>query len=263
MLVWVKMKGEKLWDKSTIFHSALSGVLMLFVGTGAVIWAEQYLQSSFVAIFLASAPIWFLLFDKPLWKVNFSNKFTLIGVFAGLLGVIALFYEKLSGGSSDKGSFWAIVAIFIGNISWVVGSLYSKEKVKNVPPSVNSAWQIMAAGIMFSLVGLMDNSFAKVNWSAIPTSAWISVLYLAIFGSVIAYSAYVFLLDVRDTAEVSTYAYVNPVVAVVLGVFFNNDHLTFLQILGLMIILGSVFVVNIAKSFIEKRENAVVGKSRS
>ncbi|MBZ4192355.1 EamA family transporter [Niabella beijingensis] len=246
MLAWVALKGEKVWNRSAILHSVCSGVLMLFVGNGAVIWAEQYLHSSFVAIFLASAPIWFLVFDKQNWSENFTNKFTLLGVSIGLLGVIALFYEKITGDNSKQG--WIpLLAIFIGNIGWVAGSLYSKYKVKNISPSVNSAWQILSAGIIFFIVGFADGSITRVNWSGIPMEGWGALLYLIVFGSIIAYSAYVYLLSVRSATQVSSYAYVNPLVAVLLGVLLNNDQLTALQLSGLAIILCSVFFINLAK----------------
>lgn len=253
MVVWIKLKGEKIWNPKVVLHSVISGILMLFVGNGAVIWAEQYLHSSFVAIFLASAPIWFLVFDKPNWNENFTNKFTLAGVFIGLAGVIALFYEKIAGNASVQ-SLLPVLAIFIGNIGWVIGSLYSKRKVKNVSPSVNSAWQILSAGIVFFIVGFADGSIAKVEWGAIPAKAWGALAYLTLFGSIIGYSAYVFLLSVRSAAQVSTYAYVNPLVAVLLGVLINNDHLTVLQLIGLAIILGSVFFISLSKKERTKKQ---------
>ena len=250
MLIWVMSRGEKIWNKQAIIHSAISGTMMLFIGNGAVIWSEQYLSSSFVAIFLASGPIWFLVFDKINWKVNFKNKFTLIGIITGLVGVVALFYEKI-GNTHQKNFFVPLLVIFIGNIGWVSGSLYSKYKIKNFSSSVSSAWQIFAAGIVFFIFGFINHSIQEVRWNTITVDAWLSLGYLIIFGSIIGYTAYVFLMNVRNPAQVSSYAYVNPLVAVILGVFINHDHLTPLQFLGLFIILGSVLFINIAKKLYE------------
>ena len=260
MLVWVTLRGEKVWNASVIVHSVISGVLMLFVGNGAVIWAEQYLHSSFVAIFLASAPIWFLVFDKPNWVENFTNKFTLLGVAMGLLGVVALFYEKIAGGNGNR-NLIPVLAIFIGNIGWVVGSLYSKYKVKDISPSVNAAWQILSAGVVFFIAGFADGSIVRVNWMAIPAEGWTALVYLILFGSIIAYSAYVFLLSARSATQVSSYAYVNPLVAVLLGVLINKDHLTVLQLAGLMVILCSVLFINLAKKEREKKRAQQRGES--
>lgn len=255
MLGWLAIKGEKIWNPSAILHSTISGILMLFIGNGAVIWAEQYLPSSFCAIFLASAPVWFLLFDKPKWTENFSNKYTLLSIVIGLIGVIALFYEKIAGGNNSQ-NLIPLVMLIIANIGWVIGSLYSKYKVKGVSASVNAAWQIMAAGVVFFIGGLADGSVVKVEWSAIPLEAWGAIAYLIVFGSIIGYSAYVFLLSVRSSTQVSSYAYVNPLVAVLLGVLINKDLLTTLQITGLLIILFSVLFINLAKRANEKKQLA-------
>jgi len=246
MLVWVAFRREKIWNKAAVLPSAISGLLMLFLGNGAVIWAEQSLPSSFVAIFLASAPLWFLLLDKINWKQNFSNKFTLIGVAIGLLGVIALFYEKIAA-SGHSGTLVSLLVLCIANISWALGSLYSKYKVRNISQSVNAAWQMFAAGFAFLLASLFNKDFSTVEWSHIPMQAWMATAYLVVFGSIIGYSAYVFLLSVRSPAQVSTYAYVNPLVAVLLGVWINHDRLTPMQLLGLAVILCSVFFINLAK----------------
>lgn len=246
MLIGVAIRGEKIWDRSIIIPSIICGVFMLFLGNGSVIWAEQYLHSSFVAIFLASAPLWFLLLDKINWRQNFSNKYTLLGVFVGLIGVIILFYEKISFVDYHYGIL-PLIVLCLANISWSLGSLYSKYKVKGASQSLNAAWQMLAAGAAFAITGWMHNDFTNIVWSAIPMKAWLFLSYLVLFGSVIGYSAYVFLLSVRNVTTVSTYAYVNPLVAVLLGVWINNDQLTRLQLFGLVVILCSVFFINLAK----------------
>lgn len=257
MVIWVKFKGEKLWNKNAIIYSVISGLLMLFVGNGAVIWAEQYLQSSFVAIFLASSPIWFLVLDKPQWKANFSSKLTLLGVFAGLIGVVLLFYEKLEGGKIGL-SILPLLVITLGNVGWTFGSLVSKYKVKNISPSVNSTWQMLAAATAFSVAGMADHSFAETNWGSIPFEAWFSMSYLIVFGSIIGFSAYVYLLEHRNPTQVSSYAYVNPLVAVLLGVFLNNEKISPLQLAGLAVILFSVLFINIAKRRKAKQEKELL-----
>lgn len=246
MMIWVMLKGERIWQRSAIAPAVVSGILMLFLGNGAVIWAEQFLPSSFVAIFLASAPLWFLLLDKVNWRQNFNNKYTIMGVAIGLLGVVALFYEKIAA-TGYGNSLLPLIILCVANISWALGSLFSKYKVKGTSASVNSAWQMMAAGVAFTLAGIVNKEFVTVEWAAIPSKAWASLAYLVVFGSIIGYSAYVFLLSVRSATQVSTYAYVNPLVAVLLGVLINHDRLTPMQLGGLAIILCSVFFINLAK----------------
>lgn len=244
LLLW--WQNEKLWNKTTVISAAISGILMLFVGNGAVVYAEQYVPSSFVAIFNASSPLWFLLIDFKSWKDNFSNPFTVGGVLFGLVGVVALFYENLTEGMTLE-QFYPLLIILIGNLGWVVGSLFTKYKSQSHSSTVSSAWQIMSAGIVFMFFGVLNGSAFHTEWSSIPMEGWLALGYLIVFGSIVAYSAYVYLLKVKSATQVSSHAYVNPLVAVMLGVFINKDHLTHLQYLGLVIILSSVLIVNLLK----------------
>ena len=250
MLCWCFIKGEKLFIATEIKHSVVSGFLMLFVGTGVVIWVEQYLASALVAILVSVAPIWFVLMDKPNWKVNFSNKYTLSGLLIGFAGIILLFHEKIEtafSGSSDYIELGAMILLMLGSISWTAGSIYSKYKASTGSNTVNVGWQMFAAGIPFIPLTFFNNEPQQLNWHTISGDAWFSLFYLIFFGSIAAYTAYVWLLQVRPATQVSTYAYVNPVVAVLLGFFLGDEHISLLQILGLVVILASVLLINIAK----------------
>jgi drug/metabolite transporter (DMT)-like permease len=250
MLGWTKLKGEKIFVIKNIKHAALSGFLMLTVGTGAVIWVEQYLPSAMVAIMVSSGPIWFVLLDKPKWAVNFRSKITIGGLLLGFAGVLLLFSEKIIQAFSTSGNHHeleGIAILIIGSMAWAGGSLYSKYKSGGGSVLVNSAWQIMAAGIAFIPGSLLRGELKQLEWHTIPTGAWLSLGYLIFFGSIAAFSAYVWLLQVRPATQVSTHAYVNPVVAVLLGVFFADEHISVIQILGLVTILGSVSIINLVK----------------
>src|SRR5690606_26408902 len=122
----------------------------------------------------------------------------------GLLGVIALFYEKMMAAGYSKG-IWPLIVLCIANISWALGSLFSKYKVRSSSASVNAAWQMLAAGVVFSVAGVFNKEFTAVQWAVIPAKAWLALSYLVVFGSIIGYSAYVFLLSVRSPTQVSTY----------------------------------------------------------
>ncbi len=240
-------------------HASVSGLLMLFVGTGAVIWVEQYLPSAMVAIIVSGAPLWFVLFDKPNWSLNLKNKMTIGGLIIGFAGIFLLFSEKIFGTSSTPGNsheLAAVVVLLIGSIAWTIGSLYSKHHSTGGSVSVNTAWQMMAAGIAFVPGTFLRGEVQNMQWNAVTADAWFSVWYLILFGSIAAFSAYVWLLQVRPATQVSTYAYVNPVVAVILGVFLANEHISFIQLLGLLVILASVLMINMAKY--RKQQKATV-----
>lgn len=251
LMTWCRFKGERIFDKKNIKYAAISGFLMLGIGNGIVIWVEQFIPSGLVAIMVASAAIWFVILDKPKWKENLSSKSTIAGLIIGFIGVILLFGEQIMHSLNTSQSNMQILGmalLMIGPIAWAGGSLFSKYK--SDPQSsvaVNTAWQMIAAGIAFLPGSFLSSEFKGFHWQNIPLDAWLSIGYLIIFGSIAAFSAYVWLLSVRPATQVSTYAYVNPVVAVLLSVCFTNEKVTLIQILGLIVILASVLLINLAK----------------
>ncbi|WP_270090230.1 EamA family transporter [Sphingobacterium sp. SYP-B4668] len=257
LMTYCQMKGYKLFSKKAVFDALLVGFLLLFIDMGAVIWAEQYISSGIVAIMSAAAAIWFVLLDKSKWKENFTSVPTVAGLFLGFLGVVMLFGEQLT--MADDPSkrtlrILAMVAMIVGSIAWTAGSLYSKysskkEENENVPKEdlhvmVKTAWQMVIAGVMFSLVALFNGEYANFDYTTVATKDWWALLYLIGFGSILAFSSYIWLLQVRPATEVSTYAYVNPIVAVILAYFFTAHVVTSLQISGLVIVLVSVLLMN-------------------
>lgn len=251
LITWCKFTGKEIFNKQTIKHAAVNGILMLGIGNGIVIWVEQFIPSGLVAIMVASAAIWFVVLDKPKWKENLSSTSTVTGLIVGFIGVILLFGEQLMHILSTDQSTTQIIGmilLILGPIAWAGGSLYSKYKSDpNSSVSVNTAWQMIAAGIAFIPGSLISSEFKHFNWQNIPLDAWLSIIYLIIFGSIAAFSAYVWLLKVRPATQVSTYAYVNPVVAVLLSLSFTSEKITIIQLLGLVVILGSVLLINLAK----------------
>jgi len=252
LLGWCAATGEKAFIIKNIFHASVSGVLLLFVAMGTVIWSEQTLPSAMVAILVSAAPIWFVLLDYPKWNENLKNRWTIAGLFIGFGGVILLFGEQILKAFSVPGvqaSIWGMAILVFGSMAWSGGSLYSKYKASGVSGRVNAAWQMLAAGTVFIVVSLLRGEVQHMQWNTVPVNAWLAIAYLIIFGSLAAFSAYVWLLQVRPATQVSTYAYVNPVIAVMLGIFFGHENISLLQIAGLVIILGSVLLINLAKQY--------------
>lgn len=249
LMLWCALRKEKLFNRAQIKHAAITGILLLFIGTGAVIWAEKTLPSSLVGVLIASEAIWLVLLDKANWKSNLTNRNTLIGLIIGFAGVVLLFSESAAKMVSQAGGMAAIagfIVLIIGTISWAGGSIYSKKNSFG-SSTVNSAWQMLAAGVVFIPASIVNNEWATFEWQAVPAQSWLSALYLVVMGSLAGYSAYVWLLSVRPITQVSTHVYVNPVVAVLLGVLFAGEHMSWLQVIGLGIILASVLLINLSK----------------
>ena len=270
MLLWCLITKEKIFSWRVMRPAIVSGLLLLLIGNGGLIWAEQYVPSSLAAILLAAGPVWFVVLDKGKWKENLRSKATIAGLVVGSVGVLMLFGEQLAGesgggvgaggagtgtaggagaGTTGGGSMAviALVVLVLAGISWAAGSLYSKYKAAGNSNAVNAGWQMMAAGIAFIPCSLLRGEWSHFRPQEVTMSSWLAIAYLVTFGSLLGYSAFVWLLQVRPATQVSTHAYVNPVVAVLLGVMFAGEQLSFLQLLGLMVILGSVLLINLAK----------------
>jgi drug/metabolite transporter (DMT)-like permease len=256
MASWCLIKGENLFAVQGIKRAIISGILLLFFGNGIIIWVEQSMPSAMVAITVSSAPLWFVLLDKPKWTENFGSKSIIAGMLIGLTGVILLFSEQISKifsmPESTPVKMSSMILLLLGAIAWAGGSLYTKYKPAKGSIIVISTWQMMAAGITFIPGIFIRNEFDGFQWQNVPSESWMSLIYLVIMGSIAGFSAYVWLLQVRSAMQVSTYAYVNPVVAVLLAVFFANEKITGIQIAGLIIILGSVLLINMARYRREK-----------
>jgi drug/metabolite transporter (DMT)-like permease len=263
LMVWCAIKGEKIFVKQNILHAAVSGFLLLVIGNGAVIWAEQTLPSAMVAIMVTSPPIWFVLLDKPNWATNFKSKSTIAGLIIGFIGVILLFRDQIAdvfGSSAGPSKLPGMILLLLGTLGWASGSLYSKHYNTKGSVSVNTAWQMLAAGMFFLPSSFLNNEMGKVQWDAIPAHSWYALAYLIVFGSIAAFSAYVWLLQVRPATQVGTYAYVNPVIAVLLGVIFAGEQVNLIQVLGLVVILSSVSLINLSKYRKAKTEELAVAK---
>lgn len=256
MLMWCFIRGEKIFIKRNVFNASVSGILLLFGGVGSVIWIEQTMPSGMAAIMVSSQPIWFVLLDAPNWQVNFRSKAIIGGLIIGFGGVILLFSEQLGNifnSGHSQSQIPGLLLLLAGTIAWSLGSLYSKYKLTTGSAPVNTAWQMLAAGFVFLIVSIPAHEFNNFYLQDIPAKSWFSIGYLVLLGSIAGFSAYVWLLQVRPTAQVSTYAYVNPVIAVILGIFFAHETVSILQIAGLVTILGSVLLISLAKYHKDRR----------
>lgn len=240
------LRGERVFRKSLVIRSAVSGVVLLFIDMAVVMLAQRYVTSSFVAIIASSTALWILLLDVPMWKSNFRNGFAIAGFIVGFGGVAMLYAEQFDIDGLSPHSGRGFLLLVFGCISWALGTLYAKyrsSREEKVNAFAGSAWQMLFAGGMFWMCSLFNKDMMNVSLSSVSTAGWLSLVYLILFGSLLAYSAYVWLLKVRPAAEVGTHAYVNPFIAVLLGVFIGSEKVTLVQMSGLLLILLGVMLI--------------------
>lgn len=248
LLVACKVRGELLFRRGLILKAAVCGIVLLFVDQGVIMFAQRYVSSSLVAIMASSTAVWIMLLDVPQWRRNFRSVSTVAGIVLGFIGVAMLYLEQLNmqrpGGSHYE---YGVLLLIGGCISWACGTLYSKYHIRDNGDEgglASSAWQMLGAGIVFALCAGLSGDFSRLQLSAVSSVSWLSLSYLIVFGSMMAYTAYIWLLRVRPATEVATHAYVNPVVAVVIGAGLGHENVTLIQLSGLAVILISVMMVN-------------------
>lgn len=246
LLLWSLFKKYPIPSSRAVMVNSIGGILMLVGGSGSVLWAQQYLSSGLAAILVASLPIWFVLLDKKQWPVYFSDKRIIIGVIVGFLGIVLLFGNGLQDGKpvNNLMKFAGAGAILFGCVLWTVGSLYVKYKAVSAHITTSAGIQLLAAGVFAILPAVILQEWMGFSFSAISMKAGLSLLYLIVPGSVIAFMSYVYLLSVRPAAQAGTHAYVNPVIAVLLGVLFAGEQVGWWQVMGLLLILCSVLLIN-------------------
>jgi drug/metabolite transporter (DMT)-like permease len=244
MLTVAKLRREKIpRDFRTLANLAFIGFLMVGVGNLAVVWAEQWVPSGMAALFVATAPFWMAVleaFRRGGERLDLRGG---IGMLIGFLGVAMLVTPGGSGGTLSTMFIFGALAIQVGGMGWQYGSAHAKYKMKHVPLMSSSALQMLSGGIIVSLAGLAAGEAPRF---AVTPRTFAALVYLTLFGSVLAYSAYVFALAHMRTTHTSLYAYVNPVVAVFLGWLILNEPLTWVSVLAMAVILAGVALVQSA-----------------
>lgn len=228
-------------------ENGIAGILMIFGGNGAVAWVEQYLPSGLVAVAVASLPIWLAFLDRPNWGITFSRARPIIGLLVGFAGVIFLFTagKKITLNDSPLASV-SIPVLIAGNISWAMGTLYSKKIKSSTSVFLRVSIQMLAGGLLYAVVGAINGEWLAFNFADAESNSFLAILYLIFCGSLIGYVAYIWLLTVRPAAQVGTFAYVNPAVAVLLGWIVLNQRPTVYTIVSLIVILSGVVLINLS-----------------
>ena len=245
MLLIARLRGEAVpRDLRTLASLAFVGFLLVGVGNLAVVWAEQWVPSGLAALLVATAPFWMTIIEA--FRPN-GERLSLrggAGMLIGFAGVAMLITP--GGGMTGKWSaafLLGALAIQIGGACWQYGSAHAKYKLKHVPLLSSAALQMFFGGAIVGIAGL---AIGEAPRFVLTPRTFGAIAYLTIFGSVVAYSAYVFALAHMRTTHTSLYAYVNPVVAIFLGWLILNEPLTWVSIVAMAIILAGVALVQTA-----------------
>lgn len=242
LFIWARLRQPALQTKRVHWLHAMGlGVLLLAGGNGGVVWAQQHISSGIAALVVAIVPLWVVLIDWLRPGGRRPHRLTMLGVIVGLAGMALLIGPSAFGG----GEIAAVPAFVLlcASLSWSTATVFGKRaRVPGYPP-LTSAMQLLGGGLALALVSIIAGEPGRIDPSSFSWQAIVALAYLIVFGSIVAFSAYSWLLRVAPPARIATYAYVNPVVAMFLGWLFAGEKLTSRTMLAAGVILGGVALI--------------------
>ncbi|OGV01868.1 MAG: multidrug DMT transporter permease [Ignavibacteria bacterium RIFOXYB2_FULL_36_7] len=238
-LIFLKGRGQKLPGKKDLIPLAIVGLALLGIGNGLVVVGEQWINSGLTALLITTTPFWFIgieafLPHKP--KINF---FVIAGLLLGLVGVTLIFgshWQELLNSSYLLGALCIMGAV----IAWALGSVYSKYKKIDLHPLMSAATQMIIAGVAQAVLGLLLGEAPEFNLTG--NGLW-AFVYLTLVGSIFGYGSYIYAISHLPLSFVSTYAYINPVIALFLGWLVLDERLDFIILISAVIIIAGVLLV--------------------
>jgi drug/metabolite transporter (DMT)-like permease len=241
LLAIALLRGEPLpRARNVVVELLIVGLLMVGIGNLAVVWAEQWVPSGFAALLVATAPFWAVLMEKTQKEGERIDLRRAFGMLIGFVGVALLVTPTAAGGAFDRHLVIGAIALQFASMAWQYGTVRAKYNLREVPPLMSSSFQMLAGGIAVAIIGVATGELRRLTFTAEGLGA---LAYLTIFGSVLAYTAYVYAVRNIRVTTLSLYAYINPVVAVILGWLILKEQLTPVSIVAMLIILGGVALV--------------------
>lgn len=222
--------------------AAITGVLLLFAGNGGVCWAEQSVPSGIAALLVATVTLWMVLVDWLRPGGHRPSLRVLAGIVIGFSGLLILVGPAHLGNSARVDPAGAAVLV-LASFAWACGSLYSKHGSLPSSPLLGAGMQALCGGAVLWIVGLVAGEGANFHPTAITPRAWLAALYLLVFGSCLGFSAYLYILKKSTAARVATYAFVNPIVALLIGWGLGGEGLSARTLLAGAVILTAVVLV--------------------
>jgi len=248
LYAWSRWRGAPKPSALQWRNSAIVGALLLFVGNGAVSWAEQRVSSGMTSLLVATVPLWLVLCEG--WMGVRPTAAKVLGVVIGLVGVGILVLPANGDLTSAAVDPLGALVLSVGSLAWTAGSLFSRTAQMAKPASVAIAMQMLVGGAMLLALALATGEISGLSSGpAISARSALAVLYLIVFGSLVGFSTYMWLLGKASPTAVGTYAYVNPVVAVLLGVVLLGETLPSRAMLAMFVIVGGVALVSLAPQF--------------
>ena len=240
LYAWSHSQGERV-RRDEIRPLIIIGILFFLLGHGLLSWAQKTVASGLAAVLIASDPLWIALIESFTIKSFRLSKTQIVGLIGGLAGVGLLFLPSSSAGPemNPVGAF----VIIVSAISWSIGAVYSR--IAKLPKSsiLASGAELILGGVLLCVAAVVLGELDDFHPAAISVRSLLAMAYLVVFGSVITFTAYVWLLTVTSATRVATHTYVNPVIAVLLGWYLAGEHLTARMLVASAVIIASIYLM--------------------
>ena len=245
LFAWMRAKGTAFPTTQEWFSASLLAVLIFVLDYGLLFWAERRVPSGIAAVMMATIPVFMALSEILFLKTQRLTMRLGAALLVGIGGVLVLVSRSISFGDSPIDTFGAL-ALIVAAISWAVGSALTRKLPLPSSKAMSSGAQMLAGGVFLTLTSAALGEFHGFRVQAVSVKAWLALAYLIVAGSIIAFTAYVWLIHHESPTKVGTYAYVNPVIAVLLGYFLGGEVLSLRTVIGTALVLVSVIVITTA-----------------
>jgi drug/metabolite transporter (DMT)-like permease len=250
LFVFRRAQGDAAPSDREWRSAAVIGLLLLLGGNGGVVWAEQRVNSGHAALLVGSTPLWMVLIDSLRPGGQRPGWLAIASVLVGFAGVAVLIGPGAA--SADRIDPIGAGVLILATMSWAAGSLYSRKAALPVSPLLGTSMEMLVGGLGLLALGTLTGEWGRLNLSGITVASWQGLAYLIVFGSWVGFGSYTWLLRVAPTSLVSTYAYVNPIVAVLMGNWLAQEPLTPRTLLAAVVIVGSVALTTVANQKVKR-----------
>lgn len=243
-LAYLRWRGYPMPKRQELLHMAIVGISLLVMANGLVVWAEQWVPSGLTAVIIATLPFWSAGLDSILPSGERLTLRKVLGILIGFAGVIILFAPDM-GESFDKAYLKGVIVLVFVPFFWSAGSIYSKHHPIQCPPLVAAGTQTLIAGLVLTAIG---TAFGEWSEFTLDGKGMAAIAYLIVFGSIVGYSSFIYALSKLPITTVSMYAYINPVIAVILGWLILDERLDWSVATATTVVLLGVALVKSAKA---------------
>ncbi len=247
LYLWMLLRGERS-PAAREWASASLVAILIFVGDyGLLFWAERRVPSGLTAVMMAMIPAFMALSEILILRTQTLTLRLAFALLVGIGGVAVLTSRSLNLGGAPIDTRGAL-ALIVAAMSWSLGSVLTRKVTLPASKAMSSGIQMLCGGVLLTLTSAALGEFRNFHPAAVSRAAWLALLYLIVFGSIIAFTAYVWLIHHESPTKVGTYAYVNPVVAVLLGYFFAGEPLGLRAVLGTVLVLVSIILITTSRA---------------